>query len=102
MNRLTAIGLASLVAYGLLIGSKYAGFVSAAREDRSPLASTLSSSDSAENRNGVAGPLPLPGERPVTMAPPLPPVQPGAPSPPPPPYPAAPGPKAHPGGLAPR
>jgi hypothetical protein len=36
MNRLTAIGLASLVAYGLLIASKYTGFVSAAREDRAP------------------------------------------------------------------
>jgi len=34
MNRLTAIGLASLVAYGLLIASKYTGVVSAAREDR--------------------------------------------------------------------
>ena len=34
MNRLTAIGLASLVAYGLLIASKYAGIVSAAREDK--------------------------------------------------------------------
>jgi hypothetical protein len=34
MNRLTAIGLASLVAYGLLITSKYTGFVSAAREDK--------------------------------------------------------------------
>jgi hypothetical protein len=33
MNRLTAIGLASLVAYGLLIASKYTGIVSAARED---------------------------------------------------------------------
>jgi hypothetical protein len=33
MNRLTAIGLASLVAYGLLIASKYAGVVSTARED---------------------------------------------------------------------
>jgi hypothetical protein len=32
MNRLTAIGLASLVAYGLLITSKYTGVVSAARE----------------------------------------------------------------------
>jgi hypothetical protein len=32
MNRLTAIGLASLVAYGLLITSKYTGNVSAARE----------------------------------------------------------------------
>ena len=40
MNRLTAIGLASLVAYGLLIASKYTGVVSAAREDRaSPIAS---------------------------------------------------------------
>ena len=34
MNRITAIGLASLVAYGLLIASKYTGFVSAAREDK--------------------------------------------------------------------
>jgi hypothetical protein len=33
MNRLTAIGLASLVAYGLLIATKYTGVVSAARED---------------------------------------------------------------------
>ena len=33
MNRLTAIGLASLVAYGLLIASKYTGVVSAAREE---------------------------------------------------------------------
>lgn len=33
MNRLTAIGLASLVAYGALIASKYTGIVSAARQD---------------------------------------------------------------------
>ena len=33
MNRLTAIGLASLVAYGLLIATKYTGVVSAARQD---------------------------------------------------------------------
>jgi hypothetical protein len=33
MNRLTAIGLASLVAYGLLITSKYMGVVSAAHDD---------------------------------------------------------------------
>ena len=32
MNRLTAIGLASLAAYGLLIASKYTGLVSAAHE----------------------------------------------------------------------
>jgi hypothetical protein len=36
MNRLTAIGLASLAAYGLLIASKYTGLVSAAPETRSP------------------------------------------------------------------
>ena len=35
MNRLTAIGLASLVAYGLLIASKYAGVVSAAPDEAS-------------------------------------------------------------------
>ncbi|MEO5692804.1 MAG: hypothetical protein ABIQ72_06740 [Usitatibacter sp.] len=36
MNRLTVIGLASLVAYGLLIASKYTGFVSAAHDERAP------------------------------------------------------------------
>lgn len=36
MNRLTAIGLASLVAYGLLITSKYTGVVSAGHEAPSP------------------------------------------------------------------
>jgi hypothetical protein len=39
MNRLTAIGLASLVAHGLLLTSKYTGFVSAARDDRGMVAS---------------------------------------------------------------
>ena len=34
MNRLTAIGVASLVAYGLLLTSKYMGVVSAAHEDK--------------------------------------------------------------------
>jgi hypothetical protein len=34
MNRLTAIGLASLVAYGLLIASKYPGLVSAAHDEQ--------------------------------------------------------------------
>lgn len=34
MNRLTAIGLASLVAYGLLITSKYTGVVPAPREEK--------------------------------------------------------------------
>ena len=37
MNRITAIGLVSLVAYGLLIASKYTGFVSAARDERSTI-----------------------------------------------------------------
>jgi hypothetical protein len=36
MNRLTAIGLASLAAYGLLIASKYTGLVSAAPETLAP------------------------------------------------------------------
>src|SRR5688572_13415644 len=38
MNRLTAIGLASLAAYGLLIASKYTGIVSAAPEQSTPIA----------------------------------------------------------------
>lgn len=33
MNRLTALGLASLVAYGLLVASKYAGFVPATNDE---------------------------------------------------------------------
>lgn len=41
MNRLTAIGLASLVAYGLLIASKYTGVVSAARDERAPHTASL-------------------------------------------------------------
>ena len=52
MNRLTAIGLASLVAYGLLIASKYTGFVAAAREDK---ASQTSLSDQAAMRAMVGG-----------------------------------------------
>jgi hypothetical protein len=45
MNRLTAIGLASLVAYGLLITTKYTGVVSAAREEKSSV-SALPGDDS--------------------------------------------------------
>jgi len=60
MNRLTAIGLASLVAYGLLIGSKYAGFVSAAREDRSPAAQAPApGAQPSEVVAGAAGLQPL-------------------------------------------
>ena len=36
MNRLTAIGLASLVAWGVLIATKYAGFAPASAGDRAP------------------------------------------------------------------
>ncbi len=54
MNRLTAIGLASLVAYGLLIASKYTGVVSAARDDRPLKTSGVSASEVAP----VEAPLP--------------------------------------------
>jgi hypothetical protein len=47
MNRLTAIGLASLVAYALLIASKYTGVVSAAREDRPAPARTAATETTA-------------------------------------------------------
>ena len=47
MNRLTAIGLASLIAYGALIASKYTGVVSAAHEDRTAVASVVAHSASA-------------------------------------------------------
>jgi hypothetical protein len=51
MNRLTAIGLASLVAYGLLIATKYTGVVSAAREDHA--ASPDSNSVQVGSSSGV-------------------------------------------------
>ncbi|HEX7402739.1 MAG TPA: hypothetical protein VF287_01905, partial [Usitatibacter sp.] len=46
MNRLTAIGLASLVAYGLLITTKYTGVVSAARDEKG-VSSSAASDDAA-------------------------------------------------------
>jgi hypothetical protein len=51
MNRLTAIGLASLVAYGLLLASKYTGVVSAARPDG--VVQPLAREASAEPLSGV-------------------------------------------------
>jgi hypothetical protein len=52
MNRLTAIGLASLVAYGLLIASKYTGVVSAARDERAPqVASQAGSVETGKSAN---------------------------------------------------
>ncbi len=55
MNRLTAIGLASLVAYGLLIASKYTGVVSAARDDKAPRVG-VASVDEASAVEAVAPP----------------------------------------------
>ena len=70
MNRLTAIGLASLVAYGLLIASKYTGVVSAAREDKS------SHPVVAQGSIVVGSPIfrvnPEPAQRPMPLPPPLP------------------------------
>src|SRR6185369_9527995 len=70
MNRLTVIGLATLVAYGLLIGSKYAGFVSAAREDPAQAAAGAQNSEIPEIP--LAAPLePLAPQRPTTMPAPI-------------------------------
>lgn len=54
MNRLTAIGLASLVAYGLLIASKYTGMVSAAREERAPQAAAFDAGEAPSLTSVVA------------------------------------------------
>ncbi len=70
MNRLTAIGLASLVAYALLITSKYAGFVSAAREERS--AAPVAAEDSIERRDYVVAAKPAPPQRPIALPHPVP------------------------------
>lgn len=51
MNRVTVIGLASLVAYGLLIASKYTGIVSAANEERAPRVATFA--QGGNNSSGV-------------------------------------------------
>jgi len=71
MNRLTAIGLASLAAYGLLIASKYTGLVSAAREERARAASVAAVEGdasrvhalAAEPRHPVLSTLPRPLSR---------------------------------------
>ena len=70
MNRLTAVGLASLVAYGLLITSKYTGFVSAAREDRG--SNSASSGDGSVVGSAVIGRLAAePYPRPISLPPPV-------------------------------
>ncbi len=68
MNRLTAIGLASLVAYGLLIASKYTGFVSAAREDRGQQSAV---NDEAALRALTGGQRVDPNMTPVSLPAPL-------------------------------
>lgn len=72
MNRLTAIGLASLVAYGLLIASKYTGVVSAAREEKAPRAGVASVDGASAvetlappDAPRAAPPAPLPAPVPV-------------------------------------
>ena len=75
MNRLTAIGLASLVAYGLLLASKYAGVVSIAQE-REP--TSLASVQDLDSRSPVGAIAPQAQRRmsPVPMPTPLPRMEP--------------------------
>ena len=69
MNRLTAIGLASLVAYALLIASKYTGVVSAAREDR-PVQAARPAAEAAASP--APGPLAVDANpTPVDLPPPV-------------------------------
>ena len=69
MNRLTAIGLASLVAYGLLITTKYTGVVSAAREADAPKSSAVGDDDAM--RALVMGVRSEPVQAPVSFSPPV-------------------------------
>ena len=69
MNRLTAIGLASLVAYGLLLTTKYMGVVSAAREDKG---SSVALADQVVGSAVVAAPRAEPPARHVALPPPVP------------------------------
>lgn len=78
MNRLTAIGLASLVAYGVLIASKYTGVVSAAPEDsvsqqaaqqpRERIAAVHLGTDAAPKPLSAL-PAPVPRAEPAKMSP---------------------------------
>jgi hypothetical protein len=69
MNRLTAIGLASLVAYGLLITSKYVGVVSAARYDGTSQPTLLGL---APESASVAPPNAEPAQTPISLPTPVP------------------------------
>jgi hypothetical protein len=70
MNRLTAIGLASLVAYGLLLTTKYMGVVSAAREDNGAMASLQEGRMVGTAVIGAQSVLPAPQR--VSLPPPVP------------------------------
>jgi hypothetical protein len=68
MNRLTAIGLASLVAYGVLIASKYPGLVAAAPEEQAPeVATAVQAPPQASARVSPLGAEPAP--RPLASLP---------------------------------
>jgi len=71
MNRITAIGLVSLIAYALLIGSKYAGFVSAAREERTPTIVAQGEPAGIPDVPIVASQEPLASPRQATLPPPV-------------------------------
>jgi len=70
MNRLTAIGLASLVAYGLLLTTKYMGVVSAAHEDRAAFPAPVEGT--AVGSAVVGAPAAAPAPERVSLPPPLP------------------------------
>jgi len=74
MNRLTAIGLASLVAYGLLLASKYAGFVPGLAADKGPRVAAAESREGEDS--GVLPVTPEPNPRPVAAPAPVPRIQP--------------------------
>jgi len=71
MNRLTAIGLVSLIAYGVLIAMKYTGVVSAANEEKSP---ALAFKESPASQ--VLGVNPEPPQKIVALPPPVTPAEP--------------------------
>ena len=68
MNRLTAIGVASLVAYGLLLTSKYMGVVSAARPDKAASPAEEQVVGSAV----IGAPSEVPAAQRMSLPPPLP------------------------------
>lgn len=60
MNRLTAIGLASLVAYGLLIATKYTSVVSASRHESGPAVRVASLAPATLEEPAGVNPEPMP------------------------------------------